>query len=216
VGQHVALHLGWIPRISRELDELGRSLGRAVVVSNASANGRTTRLALEAMPYELQSHSPDIVLIQFGLNDCNYWASDRGVPRVSRNAFIANLTEIVTRSCVCGAKVILLHTNHPTTRDQEPMIKGGPTLEESNRLYNAGIRELAASLGSDVHLCDFERAFNEVTGGSREKLSRLLLEDGLHLSKEGHDLYFDYIYEGKLKPLVQQLLSDVTISDERE
>ena len=42
-------------------------------------------------PYDVQSHEVDVLVVGFGMNDCNYWMTDKGVPRVSQNAFRANL-----------------------------------------------------------------------------------------------------------------------------
>ena len=47
VGQGVSLYLGWVTRVAQSLDEVSRKIGREIVVSNQSVNGRTTRQALE-------------------------------------------------------------------------------------------------------------------------------------------------------------------------
>ena len=71
-GQGVSPHFTWVTRLSRALDE--RFSSRAdVLTQNPSVNGNTTRMALERMPYDVQSHAPDVLYIQFGLNDCNGW-----------------------------------------------------------------------------------------------------------------------------------------------
>jgi len=71
-GQGVSPHFTWVTRLSRALDE--RLSSRAdVLTQNPSVNGNTTRMALERMPYDVQSHAPDVLYIQFGLNDCNGW-----------------------------------------------------------------------------------------------------------------------------------------------
>ena len=194
-GQGVSLHRGWVTRISGELDALAAEVGREVMVVNASINGNTTRLALERMPYDVQSQGPGVILAQFGMNDCNYWLSDGGVPRVSREAFRANLHEIVARGLAFGARRVLLNTNHPTTRDGEPVPHAGVTFEDSNRLYNETIREVAAAHDPAlVGLNDVERAFLDATGGRRDELAELLLPDRLHPSERGHGVYFEAVY----------------------
>ena len=87
---------------------------RDITIINGSVNGSTTRLALERIGNDLQLQRPDIVLIQFGLNDCNCWISDEGHPRVSPRAYGANLHEIIDRARLFGANTILLATNHST------------------------------------------------------------------------------------------------------
>lgn len=193
-GQGVAIHKGWVPRISAQIETLGEAVGRTIVVANAAINGNTTRQALERMPYEVQSHRPDVVIVQFGMNDCNHWQSDCGIPRVSPSAFAANLAEIIDRSVLFGAHRVLLNTNHPTLHDHTSMAHCAETYEVWNRRYNAIIRDIATSYSERVALVDNEQAFDMRTGGRRELLADLVLPDALHLSVAGHDLYFETVW----------------------
>lgn len=193
VGQHVSLHKGWVPRISARLSELGKGYGVEVIVGNASANGRTTRQALEHMPYEIQSQNVDLLIVQFGMNDCNYWETDRGLPRVSPDAFKANLKEILIRAFNFSIKKVFLNTNHPTALDKDVLPFTELVYQQSNEEYNQIIREVAASFDNRVVLNDIESAFREYTKGSRDRLLELLLPnpDLLHPSERGHDLYYN-------------------------
>ena len=69
-----------------------------VLFSVGAVSGDTTRQGLERFPTEVQSERPDVITIQFGLNDCNRWQTDGGLPRVSELAFEANLLEMVGRA----------------------------------------------------------------------------------------------------------------------
>lgn len=195
-GQGISLHKGWVTRISAELSQMGAARGRDIVVINVSISGNTTRQALERMPYDVQSQNPDAVIVQFGMNDCNYWETDKGNPRVSPDAFFANLREIIMRSVTFGAQRIFLHTNHPSARNKKPMAHTTFTYQQSNRLYNELIRKVASSAGDIVTLTDVENEFEKYTQGDEEKLLSLLLPepDLLHLSEAGHDLYFKTVY----------------------
>lgn len=204
VGQGISIHRGWVTRIASRIEEWARERGHELLVVNASINGNTTRQALERMPYDVQSHGAGILLVQFGLNDCNHWMSDRGLPRVSPGAFAANLEEIVERGIAFGARAVLLNTNHPTARAAGQPAEAARTYEESNQLYNRIIREVAARLGGRVLLTDIERAFEKVSAGDRGRLRHMLLEDGLHLSVAGHDLYYELI-----APRIEAVLGDV-------
>ena len=201
VGQGISIHAGWVTRIAWALDKLARQCSVDLVVTNASSNGSTTRQALERMPYEVQAHGVDILIIQFGLNDCNYWVSDSGLPRVSPNCFVANLHEILARGRRFGARHIFLNNNHPTTRDCEVMSNTSLTFERSNRQYNQLVRDVAAAYSEIVTLNDIERSFHDVTNGDRGSLADLLLCDGLHLSRHGHDVYYETVY-GNLEAYV--------------
>ena len=105
-GQHVAIHRGWVTQSSASLAEKFDNKDQSIVVKNSSVNGRTTRQALETISYEIQSDKPDIVVVQFGMNDCNYWQSDKGLARVSIEAFSANLSKIITLVVHFGAKKV--------------------------------------------------------------------------------------------------------------
>lgn len=190
VGQGISIFRGWVPRIAQELDQLGEAIGCSVLVTNASVNGRTTRQALEDMPYSVQSPGVDILIVQFGLNDCNYWLTDKGVARVSKPAFTANLAEILARGRLSGARKLLLNNNHPTARTKSVLPKLSLTYEDSNREYNEAVRQVARLQGPDVVFTDIEKAFRDrVNGGV--KVEEFLLPDGLHLSPRGHDLYLE-------------------------
>ncbi len=194
VGQNLSIHKGWVTRISARLAEMHDPHAQ-VIVMNASANGRTTRLALEAMPYEVQSQNAQLIILQFGINDCNYWQTDYGVPRVSPKAFEANLDEIITRAFNRDVKKVLINTNHPTGLTDTIMCGTSISYQDSNALYNEIIRRVAQKGDERVVLNDIERFFLEHSSGDRKKLEELLLPapDLLHLSDKGHELYYRYI-----------------------
>ncbi|MBI2809139.1 MAG: hypothetical protein HYX68_29505 [Planctomycetes bacterium] len=204
-GQGIAIHKGWVTRLSQSLNDLGQQFGQSIVVTNSSVNGRTTRQALETMAYEVQGYSPQVLIVQFGMNDCNIWETDRGHPRVSPAAFEANLHEILGRARTFGAEAIFLNTNHPTGRDQKPCPHTAVTYEAQNRRYNQIIRNVARTAGDGVYFNDIEQAFRQVTGDDRSRVLPLVLPDLLHLSEKGHDLYYDIVYPA-IAACVQQRL----------
>lgn len=204
-GQHVAIHRGWVTQSSASLAEKFDNKGQSIIVKNSSVNGRTTRQALETISYEIQSDKPDIVVVQFGMNDCNYWQSDKGLARVSIEAFSANLSEIITRVVHFGAKKVFLNTNHPTLLNQVRFPHTHTTYQESNFLYNEAIRSIAKN--SYVELNDIESEFFKAIQENRHSLAELLLPgDNLHLSKKGHDLYYSLIYP-KIENAVSEIIS---------
>ena len=163
-----------------------------VGIQNASVNGNTTRQALERMPYDIMAHQPDFLMIQFGMNDCNYWRTDNGVPRVSKRAFSANLEEMVSRAEATGTKLVFLNTNHPSLVGNFPHISE-VTYAQSNAEYNEIIRTTHGELiggNLPVVLVDIETAWEyHLAAQSDLRLSDFLLPDGIHLNIKGHDLY---------------------------
>lgn len=130
----------------------------------------TTRLALERFPRDVQEHLPEIVVIQFGHNDCNRWRTDRGLPRVSPAGYTANLEEMVDRCRAFGAEPVLCSLT-PSERSMEHA-------RDSER-YDLLLRDVADR--KQAPLADVRAAFNGQQG--------LLLDDGLHLSRRGHERY---------------------------
>ena len=66
-------------------------------VRNMGVCGDTTRLGLERFHRDVELQDPDVVVLQFGHNDVNEWD---GRPRVSENAYRANIVELKVRSVV--------------------------------------------------------------------------------------------------------------------
>src|SRR6516165_6738095 len=76
-GQGVSPHRIWVTRLSQRL-AASISQTHDLMVQNPSINGNTTRMALDRMAFDVQAHRPDVLIVQFGLNDCNVWESDQG------------------------------------------------------------------------------------------------------------------------------------------
>ncbi|MBN2642655.1 MAG: SGNH/GDSL hydrolase family protein [Victivallales bacterium] len=199
-GQGVSPHKTWVTRTAAKLNE---EMPYPVVVANPSINGNTTRMALERMPFDVQSHNPDIVVVQFGLNDCNFWLTDNGMPRVSAKAFIANMEEIVERCFKSGAKFVLVNTNHPTTRDKTVMPNTSYTYQQHNKKYNELLRNAFCNYDSRVLLIDIEQVF-EATAKQKIPLEKLLLDDELHLSEQGHDVYYQTVLPAIKKTMIYE------------
>jgi len=199
-GQGISINKGWITKIANNLDNFGLKNHINFNITNAGVNGNTTRLALERMFYDILSHQFDILIIQFGLNDCNYWKTDKGLARVSPKCFEANLLEILDRAKRFGIKKQILNTNHPTTRTQL-LEYANSSYQENNKRYNEIIRQVAAKRKSEVLLVDVEKQISI----DKIKVSSLLQPDGLHLNEKGHLYYYNLVYP-KLKLVINQII----------
>ena len=203
-GQLVNAYKTWASNLAVELAKI-KDYGASFVVQNAGVNGNTTRQALQRMHYDVTSHRPDFMMIQFGMNDCNYWADDLILPRVSRQSFVANIEEIVDRAVASGVRHCFLNTNHPS-------LKGGfshysnITYDQSNEQYNQLIRNAHESMiakGKPVTLIDMEMIWlSHLEESSSLQLQSLLLEDGIHLSEEGHLLYTNFLIPKVIEELI--------------
>lgn len=202
-GQYVHHSLRWTEIVSRQVREQLRTKidVDALHFFNRGISGETTRQGLERFPRDVQILEPRVMTLQFGLNDCNCWDTDRGLPRVSEEAYRANLSEMIARARKFGARHIILSTNHPTLRTRP--LASGQTLEQRRKNYNDIVRQVASA--TDVTLCDVEAAFAAYQG---EALAEMLLPepDVLHLSQAGHSKYAQAIFE----PVYQAILQSIS------
>jgi acyl-CoA thioesterase-1 len=86
-------------------------------VRNEGVCGETTRLGLERFPKAVQLHKPDVVVIQYGHNDCQIWETDNGLPRVSAQAYAANIIEMAERSAAAGARTLIIWPHQAPGKD---------------------------------------------------------------------------------------------------
>ena len=187
-GQHVDSRLRWTSLVDAHL---GAAFGDGTAISyHAGVPGETTRQGLERFPRDVQECEPDLLTLQFGMNDCNRWETDNGLPRVSEAAFGANLVEMIDRARHFGVRHVILATNPPSLRIR-PVPPFEEAYEDANARYSEIVREVAAETG--VELCDVRAGFEAF---ALEELRPLLLDppDLLHLSATGHARYAELIW----------------------
>lgn len=199
-GQHISPARRWTTHLEQRLHE--RFGGSNVEVVNRGVSGETSRMGLERFPASVQNEEPDVVTLQFGMNDCNCWQTDHGLPRVRVTAFRENLIEMVERSRKFGAREVILATN-PRTMRRVPMVSG-ELYEAANERYSEVIREVAHV--TESQLCDVQRAFAELDDGELVK-TLLPAPDLLHLSEEGNRRYAEVITP-YVERAVEALMSD--------
>lgn len=166
-GQLVSVNKTWVYKVANWLND-------QYVVQNSSIMGNTTRDALNRIYNDVLFRSPSFVYVQFGMNDCNIWQTENGVCRVEQNSYIANIDEIVKRCKSYNAKVIV-GNNHPSNKNKEYDLR--------NAEYNELIRNYCNT--NDILLVD-----NELNC-SQFNINDVVLPDGIHLSENGHDIYYN-------------------------
>lgn len=194
-GQGVSICDTWVCKTAQYLKNHYEQKGIKTIVNNMSINGNTTRMALERMPFDIQSKEIDILVVEFGMNDCNYWETDCGCSRVSPMAFEANLEEIIKRAGIFKAQNVLLLTNHISGKNSETMPHTTITYQQNNEKYNEIIRKVASKNSDYVHLVDIEKYFQEEINKSESPEKQIkdhLLPDLIHLSPLGHEIYYRY------------------------
>lgn len=200
-GQHLDPSLRWTALVEERL--LARFPGIELLSMNRGVSGDTTRTGLERFPADVQRAEADVMTLQFGLNDCNCWETDCGLPRVSEAAFVANLHEMIVRARRFGVREIVMQTNHRTLR--KSALPSTEVYEDANSRYTELLRSVARERG--IPLCDVRAAFDPLTD---EELERLLLPapDLLHLSAAGNEVYAHAVY-----PFVDEAVERVLAID---
>ncbi len=152
-------------------DMLGIALQRAapraaVQMVNAGVSGHTTVNALARIDRDVLRHQPDLVTVMFGLND---------MTRVPRDAYRANLREIVARCRAAGAEVILATPNNVIDTEARPIAK--------LRQYCDVVRDVGREL--NVPVCDVYQRMEMLR--ARDPFAwRLLMSDAIHPNMDGH------------------------------
>lgn len=166
-GQLVSVNKTWAHKVADWLDN-------QYVIQNSSIMGNTTRDALNRIYNDVLFRSPNIVYVQFGMNDCNIWQTENGVCRVERKTYISNIEEIVQR-CISYNASVIVGNNHPSNKNLEYDLR--------NSEYNELIRDYCNKY--NIPLMD-----NELYCKSYD-INDILLPDGIHLSEFGHDVYYN-------------------------
>lgn len=178
--------------------------GFPVRVINAGVGGNSTTDGLGRFAKDVVAHQPDLVVIQFGINDSavDVWRDPPATsPRVSIETFETNLRRLIERSREAGARVVLMTTNPirwtPKLKELYGKMPYNPDRPDGFDLpllsrYNAVARRVAT--GAGVPLVDVHAEF------MRGDVDALLL-DGMHPNDAGHA-----IVAGLLAPVIGEQL----------
>jgi len=171
----------------------------AAAVTNAGIGDTTTRQAVARLDRDVRRHHPDLVVVQFGINDS--WIDvDEGKtqPRLTRAEFRRNLTIIARRLKQDGARVILMTPNPMRWRDpfyikafaEHPGLLDVQAVRGIDLLldqYATDVRNVAKS--ESVPLVDVFDAFERYADVPGQAIDDILLAgDGIHPNQAGQRL----------------------------
>jgi lysophospholipase L1-like esterase len=181
----------------KELPERGMS----VRVVNAGVGGNHTEHARARVEKDVLSHNPDIVVIQFGINDAavDVWKDPPATePRVPLAKFGLNLRHLIKVATEGGAKVVLMTPNPLRWTPKMRELYGRPPYmpNEADGFntklaeYAESVRQIAKSEG--LPLIDVYRSFEKFGMSDGQRVDDLLL-DGIHPNERGHRLVADQL-----------------------
>jgi sialidase-1 len=175
--------------------------GRPARVINAGVGGNHTDHARARFERDVLAGNPDIVIIQFGINDAavDVWkVPPEAEPRVTLERFEANLRYFVASLKARGSRIILMTPNPlrwtPKLREMYGRVPYDADHEDGFnvrlREYAETVRKLARAEG--VALIDVYESFQTYGKRSGQSVDDLLL-DGMHPNERGHRLIADLI-----------------------
>ena len=180
-------------RLGRKLNEMYP--GAAVTVINAGISGDGSKGGLERLERDALYFRPDVVLVNFGLNDSMNPDPDAGV-----QAYTRNMTEIFEKILASGAEAMLVTPNFMCS--YVPAIVTGEKLRgiaaEAAKVQNSGIltRYVEAARGAaqrlNIPVADAYRRWEQMRDMGVDTTA--LLSNGInHPTVEMHDLFVEEI-----------------------
>ena len=173
--------------------------GVAARVVNAGICDTTTRDARERLDRDVRAHAPDLVVVQFGINDSWIDAGEgRREPRLSRDEYRDNLRLILRTLRADGAEVVLMTPNPMrwVAGGYIEVFRSHPGLLETAAerginglldVYAQEVRDVARE--EAIPLVDVQGAFEEHGDEAGQSVHDLLMEeDGIHPSAAGQRL----------------------------
>ena len=177
-------------------------------VHNAARFGNTVTRGLARLAAEVAARKPDIVLLEYGGNDCNFdWAAVARAPeadhrpRTDYDSFKRLLSDEIARLQKAGITPALMTLPPVDAERYLGFISGGAAAARENIVrwlggvtklywwqerYNAALAAVAA--GTGVRLMDVRSAFLETPD-----FRALLCADGIHPNAAGHRVIADAI-----------------------
>ena len=161
-------------------------------VINAGVGGNVTAQALERIESDVLSKNPDLVIINFGMNDQAYQeASKANLTPIDK--YEANYRSIIEQIKNTGSDIILVavHDVNPKYHKHSGLnYCASETLEDgTNRTYIDKYNEVVKKLADEYKL-----GFIDINSLAQDKLDTLTIAaDGIHLSAAGQKQYAEWI-----------------------
>jgi len=160
-----------------------------VNVINAGIGGTTAKSSLRRLESQVLSHSPDLIIVCFGLNDINGTLED----------YLSAL-EIIFKKCKEQCETVFLTPNmlntyvaEDTPKEHIEYAKKTAEYQTSGRmdLYIHSATKLARDIG--VEVCDCYSMWKELS--KTEDTTKLLINRINHPTQEMHKLFADALFE---------------------
>ena len=182
--------------------------GRSVRVINAGVGGHHTDMARRRFQKDVLAREPDVVVIQFGINDAavDVWKNPPATkPRVSLKRYETNLLHFVKTLKARGTRVILMTPNPMRWTPRLRQLYGKPPyLVDDSDGFNVLLEKYAAVVrrigqGQKVPVADVYAAFQVHGKLAGQSMDDLLL-DGMHPNNRGQKIVCDLLLKQLASP----------------
>jgi lysophospholipase L1-like esterase len=175
--------------------------GVPVKVVNSGIGGHTTHQAVGRFKKDVLQHDPDLVVIQYGINDSavDVWRDPPATKsRVSVEQYAANLRKMIKQLKEKQISVILMTPNSLRWIPRMKKLYGKPPYDPEDvqgfnvllRSYAAAVRKIAKE--ENVPLVDVYAAFENYDKQANQAADDLLL-DGMHPNTQGQKMVADLL-----------------------
>lgn len=163
---------------------------------NSGVPGNTTRMAKARFEKDVLSHKPDIVIIQFGINDStvDVWKKTPAPDsRVPLSEYEANLKYFISQLRKINCRIILMTPNPMCWTKKLKEMYGKPPYDPDNdKGFNVMLDKYAAAMKNiageeKITLLDINQAYYDYSQNNAIKLNNMFL-DGMHPNDTGHKL----------------------------
>lgn len=175
--------------------------GIPVKVVNSGIGGNTTQQAVARFEKDVLQHNPDLVVIQYGINDSavDVWRDPPATQsRVALEQYDANLRKMIRQLKEKQVAVILMTPNSLRWIPRMQKLYGKPPYDPADpqgfnvllKSYAAAVRKIAKE--EHVPLVDVYAAFEKYDKQPNQAADDLLL-DGMHPNTKGQRMVADLL-----------------------
>ena len=176
--------------------------GFPVKVINAGIGGNTTQQAVARFEKDVLQHQPQLVIIQFGINDstADVWRKPPVTKsRISLEQYAANLRTLIKQLQDKQIAVILMTPNSMRWTANLKEMYGKPPYDPDNpdgfNLFLKSYAEMVRKIAKEekVPLVDVYAAFENHEKKGKKQSTRDLLLDGMHPNTAGQRMVADLL-----------------------
>ncbi len=184
---------GYVARLSRHINRLFPAA--AVTLLNAGISGDSSRGGLQRLQRDVLNFSPDLVVVNFGLNDSMNKDTEAGIA-----AYESNMRRIFQKILESGAEAMLVTPNFMCSYVSCAVEGDGlrATAQRAAEVQNGGIlkryTEAARIVAREMNvpIADTYRRWEQLHDAGVD--TTMLLSNGInHPTKEMHDLFVEEI-----------------------